>query len=173
VFQIVREKKRKVVLLPWEELRKALRGIQPTRLPDYKNLRARILFQGHEILSGARLSTVLSMVDKLHPEKGIVPAGEQRSYRYPDEVRALAGNLGKLLRLCPRKKKSRKLGFLALYVEDGDAYHLRTARSYNAALLDSVAALEDLDDRLAGTKNTAAKKKVAAAYHRLIDLVDS
>lgn len=170
IFEIIREKRRKIVLLPWGGLRKALKGMQVPNLPDYKNLRGKILYQGYEILSGARLTTILSLVEKIDPDEGILPAEERRSFRYPDEIRGMVRELDKLIRLCPRKRKSRKLGFLGLYTEEEGSYSLRSARSYHAAVLESMSSLENLSDRLG--RKAAVKKKVNAAYNRLSELLD-
>jgi RNA helicase HrpA len=168
VFPIVKEKGKKTVLLPWKELKQAMRGIELRSLADYKNLRGKILLEGKEMLSGARLSTILGLVDKLHPEKGILSCSEQRSYRYPDEMKSLSRSLNKLLSLCPRKKKSRQLGFLALYREESGSYKLKAARNFHTAVAESLANLENLSERLSSLGGYGGvRKSISQAYHRL------
>jgi RNA helicase HrpA len=173
VFEIAKEKGKKVVVLPWQELKKALRGIDLSYLPKYRDLRGKILYEGCEILGGARLATILPLVNKIQPEKGILKYYERRNYIYPSDDKDLCRYLGSLLALCPRKRKSNRLGFLTLYTDENGTYWYRSTRYFNTSLLESLSSLEILGDAVGKTHDSVNSKIVNAAYHRLSAILES
>ena len=57
-------KKKKIVVLPFEKLRKVISGVDPVNIQDYKGLRGKVVVDGYELLRGMSLNRILSVVPK-------------------------------------------------------------------------------------------------------------
>jgi RNA helicase HrpA len=145
IFQVLSEKGgRKIVILPWERVRPLAEQLDGDLLAGYHKLKGKITYGGFELLNGMRLSTILRLVPRLAPEKGILerPDEEPFSAPPPDFTQRLAD----LLRPCRLKKRAKKLGFLALYTDGQGSYWFKATRNYLSALRESLFSLETLAD---------------------------
>jgi RNA helicase HrpA len=173
IYKIVNEKGKKTVILPWDRLKATMRDIDPYQLRSFKDLRGKILFQDHEIFSGARLRSILSVAGKLNFEGGIIRKWPRGALIYPDSTEQLSRFTDHLLRLCRDRKNSKELGFLALYSEGEGLYRYRCKKKFHTALSESLSALEDLADRIEPAEGEAMGKKISSAYRRLSMLMES
>ena len=87
---------------------------------------------------------------------------------FPD---LLCENLPRILRLCPRKKNSGKLGFLVLQ-SDNDRFWFKVSRGFTNALTESISALEDVIDTFDGTEREQCRSSVNDTFRRLNDLLE-
>jgi ATP-dependent helicase HrpA len=159
IFRIVKEKGKKVVLLPWQPLREVLKDLDPSVLPNYKTLRGKIQYEEFELLSGMRLNSLLRIAKKIQP--CVLRKWPQGSYTYADSADTLCGALNELLCTCPRKKKSKKLGFLALFSDRQGHYWFKCVKGFHSALSESLSSLENLADEVAGAPANGAAPKAA------------
>ncbi len=172
-FKIIREKGKKVVLLPWQSLNEVLKSLDPSSLPDYKNLRGRIQYEGFSLLSGTKLNSLLFIAKKMDISRGILRNWPQGFYSYEDSAATLCGSLSEILSPCPRKKKSKRLGFLALYSDNRGRYWYRSAKGFHSALSESLSSLENLADEVAeNNQERDCVQKINTAFRRLSSLLD-
>ncbi len=80
VFQIRTEGRRKTVLLPWEKLGSLLGRGEPTILPGFRKLRGKVLFEGFELLSDMRLSTILRILPRLNLDQPVLETPEGAAF---------------------------------------------------------------------------------------------
>jgi RNA helicase HrpA len=172
IFPVSLEKgKRKVVVLPWEEIRPLMETVDPGLLPDFGKLRAKIVYGDWEILSGNRLKTILRAVPHLHPEDGILEIAG-RTYFTPSELGEEIGRkLEGLLRLCRRRKKGKTLGFLTLLTNQRGNYWFSCTPRFHTALTESLASLESLADAEESLRPPGLEL-VNSLYRRLSDLLE-
>ena len=171
-FPIVKEKGKKVVVLRWENLKAAMKDFDLSLLPDYKNLRGKILFGRYEIMGGTRMNYLLATVRHVDPERNVIQRWPRGQYSYPDSSAPLCDGLEQLLCLCSRKKKSRRLGFLALSTDRNGLYWFTSVKAFYNALTDSIASLEKLIDEVAGSGDTETIDTINAAFRRLSAMLE-
>ena len=132
------------------------------------------LAKAQEMLDGMKLPAILSMAQFIDPEKGIWekwPAG--RTFHFSTKAPELCGQLDRLLTLCPAKKGSRRLGFLALHTDGKGTYWFKSEKSLLTARLESLASLECMVDEPGGILDAAQKETVARLYHDLSELLET
>ncbi len=173
IFKIVKEKGKKVVLLPWQSLGQVLKDLDVSVLPDYRNLRGRILYEGLELFSGTKLNSLLAMVKKMDLGRGVLRRWPRGTCTYSKSAATLCNALSKLLSPCHRKKKSKKLGFLALYSDGQGRYWYRSVKGFHSALSESLSSLENLADEVAGVSHDRDRMEtINAAFRRLSSLLE-
>jgi ATP-dependent helicase HrpA len=147
LFEVRREKgKKKTVILPWEKIRPVADQEGIELLPHYEKLRGKLVIDGHEALSGMRLSTVLRLIPRIDVQAGVLQRIPEGSYSLPEDFDVLEGSLDDLLRLCRLPNKKKRLGFLALHTDGGGNYWFKGTRNYVTALNESLYSLENLAD---------------------------
>jgi hypothetical protein len=167
---IVKEKGRKVVVLPWDALSEIVKDTPASIMPNYKGLRGRVTYEGFEFLSGVRLNYLLDIARKINPEEGILTTLPKGNYR---QGKALAEGVKNLLRLCPRKKKSKRLGFLALFSDREGNYWFKCTKGFYTALSESLSSLEHLADSFGEGDNQDYRDEIGIAYRRLSNLLEA
>ena len=173
IFKIVKEKGKKVVLLPWQSLGHVLKDIDVSVLPDYRTLRGRILYEGFELFSGAKLNTLLALAKRVDIGRGVLRRWPRGTYTYSDSAATLCNALSNLLSPCARKKQSKKLGFLALYSDGQGRYWYRCAKGFHSALSESLSSLENLGDEIAGVSHDRDRMEgINTAFRRLSSLLE-
>jgi ATP-dependent helicase HrpA len=159
---------KKTVFIEWEGVKKILSELSPASLHGLKNLRGTILWDGREIFSGMKLTTIFSLAPHIHPERGVWEDWpEKRTFDFSSEARELAGSLPRLLGLCPIKQGSKKLGFLTLYTDWGGRYWFRAEKSLNTARLESLASLENLADEPGQGLDNEERETIARLYREI------
>lgn len=147
LFEVRVEKgKKKTVTLPWGKIRPLVTSGDITLLPHYQKLRGKVTFEGHDLFSGMRLSTILKLIPRIDPKAGILERAPEGSYTVPEDYHRLVETLQDLLKLCRLKNKKKRLGFLALHTDGRGAYWFRGTRNYLTALNESLYSLETLAD---------------------------
>ena len=163
VFQIRTEGRRKTVLLPWEKLGSLLGRGEPTILPGFRKLRGKVLFEGFELLSDMRLSTILRILPRLNLDQPVLEAPEGAAFILPAVPADFPERLRELLRPCRSKKRSSKLGFVSLHTDGQGSYWFKGSRNYLTALKESLFSLETLADASA----LPGRGEVSALYREL------
>jgi hypothetical protein len=163
VFQIRTEGRRKTVLLPWEKLGSLLGRGEPTILPGFRKLRGKVLFEGFELLSDMRLSTILRILPRLNLDQPVLEAPESAAFILPAVPADFPERLRELLRPCRSKKRSSKLGFVSLHTDGQGSYWFKGSRNYLTALKESLFSLETLADASA----LPGRGEVSALYREL------
>lgn len=171
--------KKKTVILPWEKLEAIAGAAESLQAPGYRNLRARITFQGYEVLAGAKLTAILAQASRLPMAKGVLTAPyPRRPLRLPEDAPILREWVPHLAELCPMAKgsgkgdgRARKLGFLTLVTEGSGAYRLRASKGLRGAVSESIAALEAVADEDEKALAEADSRVLDEAYRRLSALV--
>ena len=159
---------KKTVYMEWASLEPLLKNLPPGGFPGAKNLRGAILWDGREIMSGMRFSSVVSLAQHIHPERGVWEEWpSKRTFRFSTEARELAGHLHRLLTLCPMKESSKRLGFLTLFTDGKGAYWFRSEKSLNTARLESLASLESLADEEGEGLDREERDRIAKLYREL------
>jgi len=172
-FRIDKDKGRKVVLLPWDSLKRVLNSFDPSLIPDFKNLRGKILYRGYEILSGVRLNSLINVARKIDPARDTVKSWPRGNYSYPQGAETLCGNLDKLSGLCSRKKKSKRMGFLALYSDGDGHYWFKCVKSFHGALSESLASLDCLADEVPEAEEPGHIERINATFRRLSKMLET
>ncbi len=174
-FQLVPFKgKKKIAILPWERLRPALSDYDAASAQRFQGLRGRITYQGSDLLSGERLTTILKVAPQIDPDRASDHAElKGRTFNAAEELGELCGRLREILSLCTGTKKDRSLGFLALHTEGRGVYWFRCSRSFTNAVSASLSSLESLAEGIDRGTGRDHLQQVNAAYHRLTDLLDT
>jgi ATP-dependent helicase HrpA len=163
VFQIRTEGRRKTVLLPWEKLGSLLGRGEPTIMPGFRKLRGKVLFEGFELLSDMRLSTILRILPRLNLDQPVLEAPEGAAFSLPAMPADFPERLRELLRPCRSKKRSSKLGFVSLHTDGQGSYWFQGSRNYLTALKESLYSLETLAD----ASDLPGRGEVSALYREL------
>jgi RNA helicase HrpA len=148
VFQIETERgRKKTVLLPYERIR-PLAGQQGGLPPSsgYQKLKGKVLYREFELLGGMRLATILRLLPRIELERGILERPDEAPFAVEALPADFAARLGELLRPCRLKKRTRKLGFLALNTDGHGGFWFKGSRNYLSALRESLFSLESLAD---------------------------
>ncbi len=170
-IQFVKGKK-KVVQLPYDKLERAVRSLDVSKLPDYKGLRGRVLFNGFEILSGIALKRIIEIAPKLILNGHVVtkwPRGVH--FDYVHDSFEIVRYIPDLLKPSRTMKSKKKLGFLTLLTDGSGSYWYASYRDFIQALEEAVSSLEALTDEDIQILNEHQEKTVNAAYRRLSALI--
>jgi ATP-dependent helicase HrpA len=145
IFRIVKEKGKKLVLLPWKELKILSRETDSAMVPNYKNLRGTIIYKKYRILHMVKLNSLLEISRKIDISKGILKSWPRKNLIFPDSVNALCFYIEKLLSLCV-VKKSKFLGFLTLHSDGNNTFWFKAEKSFFNSLNENLSSLEYLAD---------------------------
>lgn len=170
IFRIVKEKGKKLVILPWKELNQINKELD--MLPNYKNLRGTILYKKYRILHMVKLNSVLEISRKINITEGILKSWPKKNLLFPDSINALCFYIEKLFSLCT-VKNSRFLGFLTLHTDGKNTFWFKAERSFFNSLNESLASLEYLADAEAlKTKNKDYIKTINSIYRKLSSMFE-
>jgi ATP-dependent helicase HrpA len=173
---------RKVAVLDWDRLKPVLRAAAAAPQPSWKGLRGTVTWKkskgasgaAWEMFDGMKLPAILSMAAFIDPEQGIWenwPAG--RTFHFASKGQELAGLLDNLLRLCPAKRGSRRLGFATLHTDGKGTYWFKSEKSLLTARLESLASLECMVDEPGDVLDAAQRETAARLYHDLSELLEA
>jgi HrpA-like RNA helicase len=147
VFQLAAEAGRgKIVMLPWDKIRPLVSRKDLAILPGFRKMKGKVLFEGFELLGGMRLSTILRILPRIDPARGILERPGESPFRLPAVPADFSERLRELLRPCHLKKRASKLGFVSLLTDAHGAYWFKGSRNYLTALKESLYSLETLAD---------------------------
>jgi ATP-dependent helicase HrpA len=173
LFRIERIRgKRKIVILPWKKLKPLLPHLDSVALSDFRGLRGKIVFDNSEILSGVRLDTILQLAGKINPEKDIIKKWPKKVFHFRENPGSLIQYLQMILMLCKYRKKSKKIGFLALLTDGNGDYWFYVKKSFYSALTESLSSLEALADEPDDILERSDRQTVNKLYRKLSGLLE-
>jgi ATP-dependent helicase HrpA len=171
IFQIKKEKGKKMVYLPWEILKKQIQKIDIQNLPNFKGLKGKIIYQKNELLAGARINSILYISKHIDIDNCYIKNYPRENFPFPESAERLCSYLDKLLYISQMKKKSRYLGFLSLHTNSGRIYWFKCIKSFYNAVAQSLSSLETLADESAENVSEKNLYKINSAYRRLTDII--
>ncbi|MEX2445370.1 MAG: ATP-dependent RNA helicase [Alkalispirochaeta sp.] len=166
--------KKKIVILPWEELAPLVTGGKRPAIPgNAGKLRGRITMGEYQLLNGERLSSVLKIAPLIGDRPEVLTDWpRKRSFSVKREFPELVRYLDIVLRPAPLKKNTSQLGFLALYSSDEGQYWFKPNRGFYNAVHESLASLEQLIDELDDAGHQTYQETVSTTYRRLSDILE-
>ncbi|TVR57347.1 MAG: ATP-dependent RNA helicase, partial [Spirochaetaceae bacterium] len=166
--------KKKIAVLPWEDLEDLLRSSSIALLPQHNNIRGKVVYQNYELLSGTRLSTIMKIVPHVNIRTDVIESWpRKKTYDVTGPRPELCLNLGIILKLSRIKKSSRALGFLALHSDNAGLYWFKPMRDFHAAASESLATIERLVDDLADDTDQSIIDLVNEQYRRLAQILEN
>ncbi len=163
--------KKRIAILPWEKLKKVLQFHDPASFSEYKQLRCNVVFEGHELLTGDRLSSILKIAPWIDTNSGIVKNFYKGNFSVPDDIESLCNKLQNVLKLCKPKKK-KQLGFIGLYTDGTGHFWFKCSRGFHNALTQSLASLEILADALEETIDSSYRERINSVYRKLSEFFE-
>jgi hypothetical protein len=165
--------KKKIAALPWSRLEKVVKKDQSELPQHYATLRGKILYQGQEILTGARLGEIFAAARHFNPGRDIISSlPRKKNYQLPEDQGALCNDLTAVLKLARLKKSSKNLGFVELNTDSVGDYWFRPQRSFYTAVYDTMAALETLADDLPEEVEQDCAAAISSTYRRLTAIIE-
>ncbi len=181
-FEIKQVKKRKTVILPWEQFAAVKDSLKSLNLKEFKKVRAQIVLKDDWIVcAGERFDRVLAIAPLLDLDDEAFEAALKRSV--PQESFNTQENLMEMLEyfprlglLCPMGKNKKKLGFFTLDTASGIAtdteslpsvYFFLCEKSFTHSTTRSIAAIEILIDELDEGTDIGVKAVINETYRRL------
>jgi RNA helicase HrpA len=171
-FTVARSKgNRKLVKLPWEELKRSLRDFSNAELSRFRRMRGTIFYNGDEIMGGRNLETILASARYINPESGVLGNWPARNYVLPEDTRPLCDELEKVMLLSRRKKGSKRLGFVSLHTDRTGTYWFKCSRDFFTALTESLGSMESLVDET-GDAEDIVTEEINETYRRLSTMLE-
>jgi hypothetical protein len=170
VFDIAtdKKKKKKLVELDWQRLRKVRGEIDRDSLGIYKGLRGVVLHGRMRLLDGESLDLILKMSPWLDLEADLAREWpRKRNFGVRDEEPQLIAALVHVMQVSKARDKTGELGFVALFTDSEGTYWFRCSRGFHTALNESIASLECLVDELGEESKPEDREKVSALYRKL------
>jgi len=166
--------KKKIAVLPWQDLVEALSRTDVTLHPQQNNLRGKIVYGNYEIMSGARLSDIARVARFIDPSRDITKSWPRRqTYNSMTGGEALCEELDNILKLAPARKSARQLGFLGLHSSTSGEYWFKPDRNFYAAVDESLSSLEALADELPEDTDRTCVERVNLVYRRLASIYET
>lgn len=167
-FDLVKEKKRKKVVLDWDRFRKARDSFASDEAGAFKGMLGVITLGNKRLLDGEKLETILRIAHWLDPEADIVRDWpRKKQFSIHDDLSGLVAVLNHVLQASYWKPKHPELGFVALFTDGDGSYWFRVSRGFHTALNESLASLESLVDEVAETATAEQKEIVSLLYRKL------
>jgi RNA helicase HrpA len=172
VFEIETVKGKKQVKLPWEKLKKIRDELKGETARLYKGLRGEVIVEGrYGLLSGEKLSLILTLAPVLEPEKArTAKSPSRKNFNSRENLDELLEELPRLVTVAMSKAK-KELGFVCLFTGGNENYWIKCSRGFHTALNESLASLEALIDELGDEVDVEKKHVVNQTYRRLSDLL--
>jgi hypothetical protein len=164
--------RRKIAILPWDELEPLLPRLHGDMLERFRGLRGKLVIDGKQALVGVRLPHIVSTARHLSPRddlsRSLPPEG---SYEIPADEERLRDDLDAVLRLCPLRRQARSLGFVTLHTNQG-RFWFSASKSFAHAVTESLAALEELADLTGEDLESASSDRMGALYRKLSTILE-
>lgn len=172
VFKLVSDKGKgkKIALMDWEKLHKALKPYQPNQLPDFGSLKGKLYYKGKELMPVTRVSTILKAAKMINPARDIISSFPRKNYKTDNSqhLKELSDAIADILKAVEGgKRKKKTMGFLTLMTDGQGTYWFKSGRQLNASLNESMASLELLADEVSEETDEAIWGKVNKAYRWL------
>lgn len=173
IFEIEKQKGKKILVLPIEKLKAALKNERnQNKLAVIAGIRSKVILKGMGLLSGEKLELIMKVVEKLN----LAPIEDKSLPRKNFDINAEGGldklisNIGCTMRLV-KSKKVKEWAFIALFSDGRGSYWFKASRGFATALNESLSSLESLADE-SQKLNVDGKEKVNQVYRLLNSLYD-
>jgi len=172
VFKLVPDKgkSKKIAIMDWEKLSRALKPYKADQLPDFGSMKGKLYYKGIELMSVTRISTILKAAKMLNPVKDIISKYPNKNYhadnsQHLEELSHQLSNILKAVEGGKRKKKT--MGFVTLMTDGQGIYWFKSGRQLNASLNESLASLELLADEVSEDVTEEVWKRINKVYRWL------
>ncbi len=152
VFEIIKRKGKKIVLLPWPGLSRLLRNSE--ELPQeglslYRDLQGEILIDGaFRLFSGEKLSLILEQAPRLLIDGAARRSWSRKNFNSRTHTAALLKEFPNILQPALWRKGKQDLGFICLFGDGAGNYWFKCSRGFHTALNESISSIEGLIDDL-------------------------
>ncbi len=172
VFSLVPDKgkNKKIALMDWEKLSKALKPYKEGELPDFGSLKGKLYYHGTEMMTITRVNTILKAAKMLNPATDIIHGFPKKNYSVENSqhLNELSRQLENVLKAVDGgKRKKKTLGFLTLMTDSQGTYWFKSVRQLNTSLNESLASLELLADEVLEDVNDEDWKRINKTYRWL------
>ncbi|MDC7125117.1 MAG: ATP-dependent RNA helicase [Spirochaetales bacterium] len=162
---------RKIVVLPWPDLRTILKTISSEDLKGFKKLRGTVLLGDCEFLSGEKLNRIVKICKLINPEHNQTSKIPQPFYINEDlNETEIFDDINLVMKLYRKDKKRKKFGFVTLHTDGNGTYWFSSGKSFFTSLEESLSSLEEIADEL---KSKSAQKQVGRVYRRLTEMLEA
>ena len=174
-FELQKIKGKKVVRLPWNELRQALRSGENCQVPA--NIRGVIQMPGNAILmAGEKMELIFKAAKVLNltpMEEGSWSRKMNLNIFEGNNISTLVSALDCIMRVAIAKGVTKELGFVTLYTNGNGSYWFKVSRGFITALNESLSSLEKLiDDSNNSAISPVDKEKINIIYRLLNSMYD-
>lgn len=163
-------RKKKVVLLDWNKLWRAVKDLKNRDIPDLGEMRGVLIFEGVEVIPNGRVNTLIKVVQSINPKRDRINGVPGKNYQLsnPAHVTGLTQQLQNLLNLVEGgKRKKRSFGFLSMQTDFNGHYWFKSSQSFNQALTESLASLEKMADEAPQELSEEEWGAINRAYRRI------
>jgi ATP-dependent helicase HrpA len=167
----VDKKQHKVVVLPYDKLKQAVAGTDVADIENYKGLRGRVLLGEYELFGNFRLNRILEIAGRIDEVEEILdrwPKGAR--YEYITDAYHIVRHIPDILKLCRKKKETKRLGFFTLLTDGNGQYWYSCYRDFLQALEESVSSLETMIDEDINVLDKQQEETVSQTYRRLTEI---
>ncbi len=172
-FELQLSKRRKVAILPYERLKKALAGLDASMLQNYRDMRGRVVLDGSDLMGEMKLNRILQTIPKMAHRDTIIERWPKGAHlEYLRDSREIVRHIPFLLHPCRKVKAKHKLGFLTLLTDGEGHYWFSGYRDFTQALEESVSSLESLIDEDVNILDEEQERVVNETYRHLTELLE-
>jgi len=140
---------RKILQLHWEQVKAVLRNKKIKDLSYLKGLRADLYVNGTMIFSNIKALELFKILKQYNPDDAIVDnPPREKTYHIKNKGNVLTRDLWMILKVTPLKRKSKKMGYIALETDGQGGYWFKVHTHFMAAVEASLSSLEYLADDL-------------------------
>lgn len=159
--------KKKVAVLPWEQLKKLRDASADISTDHLRDLRGTITVGGMDLLTGTRIRSIIPLLPHLDLDrKWLDVSPVQENLDAEKQLEVISSNLPDLMRTCKLKPGGTRLGFLCLET-NGETFWFRPVKSVSHAVTESLASLEALADLIDVTTQKDLMRTLDETYKRL------
>jgi len=168
--------KKKLLLLPWEDLKGIAKQFGQKERKRYKDLRGVVVYGGIEILTQMKLNRAITIARKLSFGAPVVVLSKgilAERFTFQRDHAFLMENLSNLLKLCGENTSGTNPGFLFLdYSPHGNDFRYGLSLNLFSALSKTIAALETMGGFLAEAGDIEGEKRVGKLYRKLTEILE-
>ena len=134
---------RRIAILEWHTIRSRLKELASVNHRDLGDVRGVIREESGELLRGAPLGTILQTLPHLRLDEGVLRSWPEQWFDATTDHSSFIAAAELALRVVPRGKSSRRLGFLSL-TSDGTRFRLEPRRGWRRALEETLSSLQSV-----------------------------
>jgi len=175
IFELIPYKgKKKIAILPWEQIRDLVKSTPLDKIAIYNNVRGKIIFRDMELETGNRMENIIRVIPHINPEKDLaINSKSGGSFDISTELKVFSKTIEKILHIVKIKKKGRMLGYLSLETDENGTYWLKTKKGLYGAVEGSLSSLEVMADEITPSMDPAYGKLVSSIYRKLTSIFES